>query len=152
MAAGTAYGVMIDSEATDGKARIKFDIAKFDSDPWVKKDMKWDSDHGLHEGMINYLLDNAVDSKLLTIQLKTTEDTTVYDVLKVANKKKNQAADKEGVLDYFQLNIVIEGMRHSVRFDQPSVEVVKPHSENRINYIIFSVKTKKKVVKDGGPL
>jgi hypothetical protein len=55
-------------------------------------------------------------------------------------------------LDYFQLNVVIDGTRLSVRFDQPSVEVVKPHSENKINYIIFSVKTKKKPVKDGGPL
>lgn len=150
MSQGKAYGVLIDNESSD--PRTKFDIAKFDSDPWAKKNMAWDSDHGLAEGMIGYLLDNAVDSKILTIQLKTTSDPTVYDVLKRANNLKKQGANKEGVLDYFQLNIVIEGRRRSVRFDEPVVDLVKPHSENKINYLIFTVKTKKKPVKDGGEL
>jgi hypothetical protein len=103
MAAGTAYGVMIDNEAMSDKARIRFDVAKFDSDPWAKKNMSWDSDHGLTEGMIGYLLDNAVDSKLLTIQVKTTANPTVYDVLTVANKKKSRPPIKKACWTTFSL-------------------------------------------------
>lgn len=148
MATAKVYGVLIDRESST--PRTVFDIAKFDSDPWAKKNMKWDSEAGLGESIIGHLLANAVDSKILTIQLKT--DLKVYSLLRKANKLKSKDAGKEGGLDYFQLNIVIEGKRRSVRFDQPVLELYKPLKENDIDYMIFTIKTSKKPTKDGGEL
>ncbi len=140
------YGVMTDTEGVvkdkDDRSRIEFDIAKFDSDPWATRGMKWDSDN-LNEGTVGYLIKNIEDSKIMTIQLKTTGDPRPNAVLRRAkNMKGNGWKAVEGVLDFFQLNIKFDGSnRRSIRFAKPTVELFQPHKENNINYLIFTVKT-----------
>ena len=152
MAEDRAYVVMIDSESS--KPRTQFDVEKFDSDPWAKKNMAWDSEvAGINSvSVIKAILDNARDTKLLTVQFKTTSDTKVYQMLAVANKMKRKPADKEGVLDYLQLNVVHDGTRYSILFKEPVIDFYKPVKENKINYVIFSVKTKSEPKRDGGPI
>lgn len=135
------YGVMVDSEGKEGRSRIEFEIAKFDSDPWVKSGMQWDSDN-LGEETVKYLMHNIEDAKIMTIQVKTTEDSRPNEILRRA-KNLGWKANEEGILDYFQLNIKFEGAkRRSIRFEKPTIELFQPHKENNINYLLFTVKTK----------
>ena len=142
MATAQVFGTMIDSEAVGDAATTKFEVAKFDSDPWVKKNMAWDSDGNLGgPTTINAILDNAKDSKYLTVQVRNTQETnSFYKLLQKALNKQNH--NKEGVFDHFTLDVIFDGIRRSVRIKNPIVKVTKTAKENNVNFIIFTVTTK----------
>lgn len=146
-------GIIVDNESQESP-RILFNIAQWDSAPWGKVANGWDSEH--IEADIG-VLNNVVDTKLLTVKVKASEVDALnaYIVLEKAEtfgEKRNAVANKEGVLDKFQLNIVIDHKAHTVTFKEPKVILSKTVSENRMNFLVFTVKTKLPPIKNGAAI
>jgi hypothetical protein len=142
MATAQVFGKMLDNEGVGDAAETKFEVAKFDSDPWTKKNMAWDSDGNLGgPTTINAILDNAKDSKFLTVQVRNTQEmNSFYKILQKALNKTNHG--KEGVFDHFTLDVIFDGIRRSVRFKNPIVKITTTAKENNVNFVIFTVTTK----------
>ena len=110
-------GIIVDNESQESP-RILFNIAQWDSAPWGKVANGWDSEH--IEADIG-VLNNVVDTKLLTVKVKASEVDALnaYIVLEKAEtfgEKRNAVANKDGDLYKFQLNIVIDHRAHTVTF------------------------------------